>query len=52
LHWNCGKVTAVEMWPSAAALLLLPPQLVQQEDVFSLEPYYLKDFVAVKPKGL
>jgi tRNA threonylcarbamoyladenosine biosynthesis protein TsaB len=52
LHWNCGKVTAVEMWPSAAALLLLPPQLVQQEDVFSFEPYYLKDFVAVKPKGL
>jgi tRNA threonylcarbamoyladenosine biosynthesis protein TsaB len=50
--WPSGQVSAVHMWPSAAALLQLAPPMVQSEDVFAFEPYYLKDFVAVKPKGL
>jgi hypothetical protein len=50
--WPSGQVKVMHMWPSAAALMQLAPTMVQGEDVFAFEPYYLKDFVAVKPKGL
>ena len=45
-------VLADDTWPTAEDLLQLPEVHLRQEDPFAFEPYYLKEFVALKPKSI
>ena len=44
-------VLTPDTWPEAEDLLNLPEAFVREEDPFAFEPYYLKEFVALKPKS-